>query len=109
MSCRQLGSIAAGVGYDGVLTLDHRVEDAVVTVPAYFNDRQRQATRDAARIAGLNVMRIVNEPTAAVLAVGLDRVRPFFIINCFAVHPHCCCWLYFIGKERKRHFPAPPW
>jgi len=53
--------------------LGERVEDAVVTVPAYFNDRQRQATRDAARIAGLNVMRIVNEPTAAVLAVGLDR------------------------------------
>jgi len=51
------------------------VEKAVVTVPAYFNDSQRQATRDAGRIAGLDVIRIVNEPTAASLAYGLDRVK----------------------------------
>jgi molecular chaperone DnaK len=50
------------------------VEKAVVTVPAYFNDSQRQATRDAGRIAGLDVVRIVNEPTAASLAYGLDRL-----------------------------------
>ena len=49
------------------------VTDAVITVPAYFNDAQRQATRDAGRIAGLNVLRIVNEPTAAALAYGLDK------------------------------------
>jgi len=53
--------------------LGGEVEDAVVTVPAYFNDAQRQATKDAGRIAGLNVMRIINEPTAAALAYGLDE------------------------------------
>jgi molecular chaperone DnaK len=51
--------------------LGHTVNDAVVTVPAYFNDSQRQATKDAGKIAGLNVHRIVNEPTAAALAYGL--------------------------------------
>jgi len=50
------------------------VKDAVITVPAYFNDSQRQATKDAGIIAGLNVLRIINEPTAAALAYGLDRV-----------------------------------
>ncbi|XP_014681862.1 PREDICTED: heat shock protein 70 A1-like [Priapulus caudatus] len=53
--------------------LGKQVTDAVVTVPAYFNDSQRQATKDAGRIAGLNVLRIVNEPTAAALAYGLDQ------------------------------------
>ena len=53
--------------------LGEKVEDAVVTVPAYFNDSQRQATKDAGRIAGLNVERIINEPTAASLAFGLDK------------------------------------
>ena len=53
--------------------LGEAVEDAVVTVPAYFDDSQRQATRDAGRIAGLNVLRIINEPTAAALAYGLNR------------------------------------
>lgn len=52
--------------------LGQRVTDAVVTVPAYFNDSQRQATKDAGEIAGLNVLRIVNEPTAAAIAYGLD-------------------------------------
>jgi heat shock protein 1/8 len=50
------------------------VKDAVITVPAYFNDSQRQATKDAGAIAGLNVLRIINEPTAAALAYGLDRL-----------------------------------
>ena len=49
------------------------VKDAVITVPAYFNDSQRQATKDAGAIAGLNVLRIINEPTAAALAYGLDN------------------------------------
>src|SRR5690554_2411148 len=55
--------------------LGEAVEDAVITVPAYFNDAQRQATKDAGRIAGLNVLRIVNEPTAAALAYGLARTE----------------------------------
>ncbi len=55
--------------------LGHEVKDAVVTVPAYFNDSQRQATKDAGRIAGLDVKRIINEPTAAALAYGLDKQR----------------------------------
>ena len=53
--------------------LGHPVTKAVVTVPAYFNDSQRQATKDAGKIAGLDVLRIINEPTAAALAYGLDR------------------------------------
>ena len=53
--------------------LGEKVTDAVITVPAYFNDSQRQATKDAGKIAGLNVKRIVNEPTAAALAYGLDK------------------------------------
>jgi molecular chaperone DnaK len=55
--------------------LGEKVTDAVITVPAYFNDAQRQATKDAGEIAGLNVRRIVNEPTAAALAYGLDRKK----------------------------------
>ncbi len=55
--------------------LGEEVKDAVVTVPAYFNDSQRQATKDAGRIAGLNVLRIINEPTAASLAYGLDKKK----------------------------------
>ena len=53
--------------------LGQKVTDAVITVPAYFNDSQRQATKDAGRISGLNVLRIINEPTAAALAYGLDK------------------------------------
>ena len=55
--------------------LGEKVTDAVITVPAYFNDSQRQATKDAGRIAGLNVKRIINEPTAAALAYGLDKKK----------------------------------
>jgi heat shock protein 5 len=50
-----------------------KIKNAVVTVPAYFNDAQRQATKDAGTIAGLNVVRIINEPTAAAIAYGLDK------------------------------------
>merc|ERR1719440_2356513 len=53
--------------------LGTKVKDVVVTVPAYFNDSQRQATKDAGAIAGLNVLRIINEPTAAAIAYGLDK------------------------------------
>merc|ERR1719199_1363025 len=52
-----------------------KVKNAVVTVPAYFNDAQRKATKDAGTIAGLNVLRIINEPTAAAIAYGLDKKR----------------------------------
>src|ERR1700726_4022199 len=55
--------------------LGQPVQDAVITVPAYFNDAQRQATKDAGRIAGLEVKRIINEPTAAALAYGLDKKK----------------------------------
>ena len=53
--------------------LGQEVKQAVITVPAYFNDSQRQATKDAGKIAGLEVLRIINEPTAASLAYGLDK------------------------------------
>ena len=53
--------------------LGHKVNKAVITVPAYFNDAQRQATKDAGQIAGLEVLRIINEPTAAALAYGLEK------------------------------------
>ncbi len=55
--------------------LGQKVTDAVITVPAYFNDSQRQATKDAGHIAGLNVLRIINEPTAAAIAYGLDKIN----------------------------------
>jgi len=55
--------------------LGEKIKDAVITVPAYFNDSQRQATKDAGKIAGLNVMRIINEPTAAALAYGVDKKK----------------------------------
>jgi len=63
------GNGAAWVQVEGGET----VSEAVITVPAYFNDAQRQATKDAGKIAGLNVLRIINEPTAAALAYGLDK------------------------------------
>ena len=53
--------------------LGAKLTEAVITVPAYFNDAQRQATQDAGKIAGLNVRRIINEPTAAALAYGIDK------------------------------------
>ncbi len=60
---------------DAEAYLGEKVTDAVITVPAYFNDAQRQATKDAGAIAGLNVLRIINEPTAAALAYGLDKKK----------------------------------
>ena len=53
--------------------LGEKCKNAVITVPAYFNDNQRQATKDAGSIAGINVLRIINEPTAAAIAYGLDK------------------------------------
>ncbi len=63
--------------------LGEKVTDAVITVPAYFNDSQRQATKDAGTIAGLNVRRIINEPTAAALAYGLDKTEENHLIAVF--------------------------
>ena len=60
---------------DAEAYLGERVTQAVITVPAYFNDAQRQATKDAGKIAGLEVLRIINEPTAASLAYGLDKKK----------------------------------
>src|SRR5438132_13437487 len=60
---------------DATKYLGEKVNDAVITVPAYFNDAQRQATKDAGKIAGLNVLRIINEPTAAALAYGPDQKK----------------------------------
>jgi molecular chaperone DnaK len=65
--------ILAKLKRDAETYLGESVTDAVITVPAYFNDAERQATKDAGEIAGLNVLRIINEPTAAALAYGLDR------------------------------------
>ena len=61
---------------DAEAYLGESVTDAVITVPAYFNNAQREATKDAGKIAGLNVLRIINEPTAAALAYGLDKEGP---------------------------------
>ncbi|MDP3186196.1 MAG: Hsp70 family protein, partial [Anaerolineales bacterium] len=67
--------ILAKLKSDAEAYLGQSVTQAVITVPAYFNDSQRQATKDAGRIAGLEVMRIINEPTASALAYGLDKKK----------------------------------
>jgi molecular chaperone DnaK len=67
--------ILANIKHTAEEYLGEKVTDAVVTVPAYFNDSQRQATKDAGKIAGLNVLRIINEPTAASLAYGMDKKK----------------------------------
>ena len=67
--------ILAKLKADAETRLGEKITQAVITVPAYFNDSQRQATKDAGRIAGLEVLRIINEPTAASLAYGLDKKK----------------------------------
>ncbi|MFH5821687.1 molecular chaperone DnaK [Georgenia sp. AZ-5] len=79
ISARVLGKLKK----DAEAYLGEPVTDAVVTVPAYFNDAQRQATKDAGQIAGLNVLRIINEPTAAALAYGLEKGREDELILVF--------------------------
>src|SRR5687768_5458286 len=71
ISAMVLGKLKA----DAESYLGEKVSQAVITVPAYFNDSQRQATKDAGQIAGLEVLRIINEPTAAALAYGLDKKK----------------------------------
>src|SRR3989338_2605535 len=71
---QQIGAfILQKIKSDAEKFLGDKVEEAVITVPAYFNDNQRQATKDAGEIAGLKVLRIINEPTSACLAYGLDK------------------------------------
>ena len=65
---------------DAEAFLGETVTQAVITVPAYFNDAQRQATKDAGKIAGLEVLRIINEQTAAALAYGLDRKESGLVV-----------------------------
>ncbi|MDO8378136.1 Hsp70 family protein, partial [Phenylobacterium sp.] len=73
-SPQQISAFILGkIKEDAERHLGEKVEKAVITVPAYFNDAQRQATKDAGRIAGLEVLRIINEPTAAALAYGLEK------------------------------------
>jgi len=79
ISARVLGKLKR----DAEEYLGEDVTDAVITVPAYFNDAQRQATKDAGQIAGLNVLRIINEPTAAALAYGLDKGKEDELILVF--------------------------
>lgn len=79
ISARILGKLKR----DAEQYLGDKVTDAVITVPAYFNDAERQATKDAGEIAGLNVLRIINEPTAAALAYGLDRGKEDELILVF--------------------------
>ena len=76
--------------------LGQKVTDAVITVPAYFDDAQRQATKDAAKLAGLNVLRLLNEPTAAAIAYGLDNAAEgIYAVYDLAVAPlmslFCVC------------------
>jgi molecular chaperone DnaK len=79
LSARILGKLKR----DAETYLGESVTDAVITVPAYFNDAERQATKDAGEIAGLNVLRIINEPTAAALAYGLDKGKQDELILVF--------------------------
>ena len=72
--------ILAKIKADAEAYLGEPVTQAVITVPAYFNDSQRQATKDAGKIAGLEVLRIINEPTASALAYGLDKKKDETIV-----------------------------
>ena len=75
MSPSQIGSMVLGkMKQIAEAYLGEKVTNAIITVPAYFNDSQRQSTKDAGLIAGLNVLRIINEPTAAAIAYGLDKL-----------------------------------
>jgi molecular chaperone DnaK (HSP70) len=76
------------------------VTQAVITVPAYFNDAQRQATKDAGRMAGLDVLRLVNEPTAAALAYGLDRLRRRHLRH---LHPQAARRHLRSAIDQRRH------
>jgi L1 cell adhesion molecule like protein len=83
--------------------LGKKVKDAVITVPAYFNDSQRQATKDAGTIAGLNVLRIINEPTAAAIAYGLDKMaEKEKNVLIFDLGGQSNFWRHSFGRRRLR-------
>lgn len=92
--------------------LGEKVNNAVVTVPAYFNDAQRAATKDAGTIAGLNVMRVVNEPTAAALAYGLNQsgAEKNIIVYGMSLIPKCRYRVFtnFDIRSWWRHFRCLP-
>jgi molecular chaperone DnaK len=90
LSKRQLQKIKK----DAEAFVGEPVEKAVITVPAYFDDNQRQATKDAGTIAGLDVVRIINEPTAASLAFGLDKAKEDMKILVYEYF-----WRYSIGRN----------
>ncbi len=88
--------------------LGEDIADAVITVPAYFNDAQRQATKEAGQIAGLNVLRIVNEPTAAALAYGLDKgekEQTILVFDSVVARSTCRCWR--LARASSRCAPPP--
>ena len=90
--------------------LGERVTEAVITVPAYFNDAQRKATKDAGRIAGLEVLRIINEPTAAALAYGMDKqtTRPCWSSTSAAAPSTSACSTSATAWSRSGPPPATP-
>ena len=88
---------------DAEAYLGEQVTDAVITVPAYFSDAERQATKEAGEIAGLTVDRIINEPTAAALAYGLDKggtTRPSWSSTSVAAPSTCPCWRSATASSR---------
>ena len=94
---------------DAEAKLGEDVDSAVITVPAYFNDDQRQATTDAGKIAGLDVKRIINEPTAAALAYGLDNeagTRPSWSSTWAAAPSTSPCWRSAMASSRSRRPPG---
>lgn len=108
ISARILGKLKR----DAEEYLGEPVTDAVITVPAYFNDAERQATKDAGQIAGLNVLRIVNEPTAAALAYGLEKGKEDELILVFDLGGGTFdVSLLEVGKTKTTSLPsrcAPP-
>jgi molecular chaperone DnaK len=82
--------------------LGQTVTQAVITVPAYFNDAQRQATKDAGKVAGLEVLRIINEPTAAALAYGLDKKKDekIAVYDLAAAPTTSRCWSWARASSR---------
>lgn len=88
------------------------VNNAVITVPAYFNDSQRQATKDAGTISGLNVLRIINEPTAAAIAYGLDKKvrswnKKMRVLQVYAAVVDV--WFFVVGRQRTQCAYFRPW
>ena len=96
---------------DAEAYLGQKVTEAVITVPAYFNDSQRQATKDAGKIAGLDVKRIINEPTAAALAYGLStrkRSRRSWSMTWAAAPSMCPFWTSATASSRFWPLPVTP-